>query len=132
MSATAKEGYQDSRFRIEVSRDHFTAYLHVNPTVRQGDLNSREIRLALASAGITHGVKDNERIETFLENLELYDHTLIVASGKPFTQGEDARVEFLFETDARLALEDDLRPADSARSCRANGAPTSPSPRAPA
>jgi len=78
-----------------VSRDHFTAYLHVSPNVKQGELNSREIRLALRHGRHHPRRQDNERIETFLENLELYDHTLIVASGKPFTQGEDARVEFL-------------------------------------
>ena len=99
--------------RIEVSRDHFTAYLHVQKTVKEGQLDLEDIRSELLSKGITYGIKDTERLDVFLENMELYDHTLIVAAGQPFTQGRDAEIQFTFETDERVALEEDLRSSNT-------------------
>jgi uncharacterized protein (DUF342 family)/CheY-like chemotaxis protein len=109
MTPTARELLEkDPRLRIDVSRDHITAYLHVNNTVKSGDIDLGDIRGSLTAHRITYGIKDTEKLSVFLENMDLYDHTLIVASGKPFTVGDDARIEFLFEADARAALSDEL------------------------
>jgi hypothetical protein len=109
MTPTAKELMEkDPRLRINVSRDHITAYLHVNNNVKNGDIDLGDIRGSLAAHHVTYGIKDTEKLSVFLENMDLYDHTLIVAAGRPFSLGDDARIEFLFEADARAALEDEL------------------------
>lgn len=103
---------KQERFWIEVSRDHFTAYLHVSPGAGE-DVTLKEIIGLLQEMGVVSGIKENEKIQSFLDNLELYDHVFIVASGKPFTLGEDARLVFNFDCDARTVLEAETTPSGS-------------------
>jgi len=95
--------------RLEVSRDNFTAYLHV----RQGkEPTLSEIKGLLAEEHITYGVKDDEKIEIFLNNMELYDYTLAIASGRPFTQGRDAEIVFNFQNGTKRVILSDLTEND--------------------
>lgn len=104
---------KDKRFHIEVSRDHFTAYLHVAPNIKEGEIDISDIKRALLDQKIVYGVKEDEKLRVFLENLELYGHTLIVASGVPFTHGRDAEIKFNFNTDARYVPREEIKPAHS-------------------
>lgn len=90
---------------IEVSRDHFTAYLHVTPGA---SFKFDDIMKLLQEKKIVYGIKEREKISLFIENMELYDYTLVIASGRPFTHGADAEIKYHFETDSRSASEDDL------------------------
>ncbi|MEW5947079.1 MAG: FapA family protein [bacterium] len=93
---------RDGEISIEVSRDHFTAYIHVrHPAPGGREATVEDVMNSLAAGGITHGIKNVEKIQMFLDNLELYDNTLVVASGKPFTHGDDAKIIFHFECDSR-------------------------------
>lgn len=100
-----KNVFTSAPLEIEVSRDHFTAYLHVKPG---SNPSLEDIKRLIAAEKIVYGVKDDEKIRLFLENMELYDHTLIVATGKPFTQGTDAKIEFHFSADSRTEIEDEM------------------------
>ncbi len=88
--------------RIEVSRDHLTAYLFVTPGYVP---TISEITEALNAEGIVYGIKDEEKISVFISNIELYDHTMIIATGRPFTHGRDASIEYLFEYDDRSSTD---------------------------
>jgi uncharacterized protein len=90
---------------IEVSRDHVTAYLHVR---RGAVVSVEDVMKLLEEKKIVYGIKDRDKIKLFLDNLELYDHTLIIASGKPFTLGCDAVIKYHFETDARNEAGEDI------------------------
>ncbi|MFH1538426.1 MAG: FapA family protein [bacterium] len=102
---------KQERFWIEVSRDHFTAYLHVSPDAGD-DVAVKEVLERAREMGIVHGIKDDEKIQSFLDNIELYDYVFIIASGKPFTLGEDARIVFNFECDPRAVLEAEAGPSE--------------------
>lgn len=99
---------KDEIFSIEVSRDHFTAYLNVKPRTKNGDVSVQDVLDKLRSMGIVSGVKENEKIQSFLDSMELYDYQFVVASGRPFTHGEDAKIIFNFECDARNTIETEV------------------------
>ncbi|MFA6449773.1 MAG: FapA family protein, partial [bacterium] len=100
-----KNVFTSAPLEIEVSRDHFTAYLHVKPSAKPA---LEDVMRLLAAEKIVHGIKDSDKVRLFLENTELYDHTLIIATGKPFTLGTDARIKYCFESDSRSEAEEDL------------------------
>lgn len=89
--------------RIEVSRDHFTAYLHVKPN---STITLDDIHDALEKENIIFGIKEDDKLEVFISNMDLYDYTLVVASGKPFSYGKDAEIDFPFETEKKHAVQD--------------------------
>jgi uncharacterized protein len=103
--APPKNIFTSAPMEIEVSRDHFTAYLHVKPGVHP---TYEDVMRLLQAEKITAGIKDSEKIRLFLENTDLYDNTLIIASGKPFTLGTDAQIKYYFETDSRNEAEEDV------------------------
>lgn len=96
---------KEKRLWLEVSRDHFTAYLHVaaghEPTLK-------DIKQLLEKEKITYGIKEDDKINIFLSNMDLYDYTLVIASGKPFSQGKDAELTCKFEKDARSTFDTEL------------------------
>ena len=94
---------------IEVSRDHFSAYLHVSPSVNP---SLEDIKEVLRESKVSYGLKEDEKIDVFLNNMDLYDYTLVIASGKPFTQGRDASIVFNFELDSRTTLLPELSDSD--------------------
>lgn len=85
---------ETNKIRLEVSRDHITAYLHVKPG---SDITLDDIHTSLEKAGIVFGIKEDEKINVFLNNMDLYDYTLVIASGKPFSYGRDAKIDYSFE-----------------------------------
>jgi len=99
-----KNVFSSAPLEIEVSRDHFTAYLHVKPGAAP---TIDDVMRLLEKEKIVYGIKDSDKIRLFLENTELYDNMLIIASGKPFTLGKDAQLKFNFETDSRSEAEED-------------------------
>ncbi len=100
---------KDKMLWIEVSRDHITAYLHVAPG-HEPTLN--DIKRLLKKENITYGIKDDTKINIFLSNMDLYDYTLVIATGKPFTQGKDAELIYKFEKDARSTFDAELGDRD--------------------
>ena len=44
--------------------------------------------------------------------MDLYDYTLVISSGKPFTQGRDAAIAFNFDLDSRTTLVPELSETD--------------------
>ncbi|HOO57589.1 MAG TPA: FapA family protein [bacterium] len=93
------------KLEIDVSRDHFTAYLRVKQGAEPG---LEDIKKRLKNERITYGIKDYEKVSIFLDNMDLYDNTLIIASGKPFTNGNSAKIEFRFEADSRSEIDEHL------------------------
>ncbi|HOC92385.1 MAG TPA: FapA family protein [bacterium] len=106
----AKNAGPGGAVEIEISRDHFNAYLHIRSKIPPA---AEEVFEVLKAEKITSGIKSADKLRIFLENMELYNNTLIIAAGQPFTYGTDARIEYMFETDDRTRMEDELAGADS-------------------
>ena len=91
-----------SNIKIVVSQDKMSAFISVHSpepgyTVKHGDITS-----ALTERKVTHGI-DNKEIDRII-NDQVYDQDILVARGKQAVNGENGRLEYLFD------LNDEIMP----------------------
>ena len=85
------------RIRVMLTKDRLKAMVSLSePESHEPDITAEEILEALSTAGVSYGI-DNEAIEKGLSE-EKYGHPLMVARGAPMKKGEDARIEYMFDT----------------------------------
>lgn len=86
---------------LTISNDRMSVTARFMAPSDKGDkMDMAEILGDLVHRGIKAGVK-REAIESFLNNRE-YCKDYVLAEGKPATRGEDARIEYYFNTDLSM------------------------------
>ena len=93
----------DAKAEIRISPDKLHALVFLTPPLNGGaSLTYMQLTSALAQKGVMHGV-DHERLKSLAE-LPMYDDTVLVASGSPPIDGDDAVLTY------HIRLEKDLKP----------------------
>ncbi|MBR6159538.1 MAG: DUF342 domain-containing protein, partial [Lachnospiraceae bacterium] len=88
-------------FRVIVAPDKMTASCRFYPPSTGGaELTVTDIKSTLKLQGVTRGV-DDKAIEAYLANRQ-YCTDLVMAKGEPPKQGEDASIEYFFNTNPNL------------------------------
>lgn len=89
---------EDAEVRVHVAKDGMKAWMNVSAPSEEGKgVVEDDIRLALRAGGITFGIKDDS-IEGFLAS-PVYENEVLVAEGRPVTDGIDGEIIFHFETE---------------------------------
>ncbi len=87
-------------FFLDIKEDHMKAVVRFTPSSSNGSLMSSEAIIEdLKHRGVVYGV-DTDVIEQFVKN-RVYYTDIVVANGTEPIQGEDARIEYFFNTDAK-------------------------------
>ena len=86
---------------IDISEDRMKAIARFYPPSNKGrELDAEEIKSQCRLAGIAFGVDDNV-INTFLKERR-YCTDYVIARGKAVNEGNDATIEYFFNTDNRI------------------------------
>jgi hypothetical protein len=95
----------DATVELEVSADRMQAMLTCHPALERGrHPKENEIRDLLADKSIVHGIKEEE-LTTLRKDMakgDYPDKPVVVAEGTAPIDGENGRVEFLFNTETTL------------------------------
>ena len=87
-------------YKLSISEDRMLVAVRFYPPSKKGErMSAGEFLNDLAHKNITFGIKTN-LIESYFEN-PIYCTDLLVAKGQQPRQGEDARIEYYFETDLK-------------------------------
>ncbi|GAI26403.1 unnamed protein product, partial [marine sediment metagenome] len=97
------------QIKVSLKNDDLEAYINV-PFVGEKDtlkaiLTVNDARKALKDKGVVNGVLENELERVFRESL--FDEDILVASGTPPKHGENATIDFYFETELEFKLRED-------------------------
>lgn len=85
------------RVRIMLTKDKLKAMVSLcEPQSHEPEITAEEILEALSIAGVSFGI-DNEAIENCLSQ-EDYGNPFMVAQGIPAKKGDDAKIEYMFDT----------------------------------
>jgi len=97
------------QIKVSLKEDDLEAYISVPFVGKEGGLKTvltvNDARNALKAKGITYGVLESELERIFRESL--FDEEVLVATGKPPKHGENARIEYYFETEQEFQAEED-------------------------
>ena len=92
-------------FAIKVSDDHMKVYLTVKPVAQEdSDINSDDVLKILQSKNVSFGIKE-EVIKNTLDKVKQEKFSMenvLIAEGDHAIQGEDGRLEFLFNVDKKI------------------------------
>lgn len=86
----------DAKVECQVSKDKLEASIIIKPPKGGRDVEIEDVYEALRNAGIKFGIK-----EDIIQNAVLqkwYDEKIIIAEGQLPQDGEDAKIEYFFET----------------------------------
>ncbi len=97
------------QIKVSLKNDDLEAYINV-PFVGEKDtlkatLTVDDARKALRNNEVVNGVLGNELERIFSESV--FDEDILVASGTPPKHGENAKIEFYFETELEFKLRED-------------------------
>lgn len=96
----------DSKASIEIAPDEMKAYVTVTQPILSGRiLEKNEIKELLEANEVVFGIMD-DKIESIFEK-ELYNMPVLVAEGKPAAKGASASVEYKFQTEMKIQLQED-------------------------
>ncbi|HEY3276634.1 MAG TPA: FapA family protein [Syntrophorhabdaceae bacterium] len=84
----------DGKAEIIVARDAMSAELVLSPPLGGNPVSVGEIKQLLTKHGVVFGI-DGEEIERAVME-EIYNSTILIASGKEPVEGRDASVEYMF------------------------------------
>jgi len=87
----------DARVEVAVSSDKMEATVNLIPPKGGKDVDESDVAQALAEKGVRYGLK-----EDVIQNIvaqQWYNEKTTVAEGKEPVEGEDGKIEFLFETE---------------------------------
>ncbi len=96
-------------YRLQVDSDAMRAVARFYPASETGErMSQEEFVKDLRYKGIKFGVQQ-KLLQTFFQSAGVYCMDLVVAKGQPPRQGEDARIEYYFNTDihAKPAVKED-------------------------
>ena len=97
-------------FSIKVSDDHMKAYLTVKPVAQEDiDINSDDVLKILQSINVCFGIKE-EAIKNTLDKVKLEKlsmENVLIAEGTQVINGEDGRLEYLFNVDNKIKPHED-------------------------
>ena len=97
------------QIKVSLENDDLEAYLRVpfmgEESTVKSTLSVDHARTALKAKGVVYGVSESELERIFRESL--FDEDILVASGIPPKHGEDARIEFYFETERDFKPKED-------------------------
>lgn len=88
------------RINVRVSRDGMRAYMVALSEDVSGDIGALNIDAALEAAGVTHGI-DRTLVERAARE-KLFGNLILIANGRPPVKGENARIEYMFNTEKAL------------------------------
>ncbi|MCR4321729.1 MAG: FapA family protein [Candidatus Brocadiaceae bacterium] len=92
-------------FAIKVSDDHMKVYLTVKPFAQKDiDINLNDVLQTLQSRSISFGIKEDV-IKTTLDEVKQENisvENVLIAEGDHAINGEDGRLEFLFNVDKKI------------------------------
>ncbi|MBM2834741.1 MAG: hypothetical protein HW406_1902 [Candidatus Brocadiaceae bacterium] len=90
---------------IKVSDDHMKVYLTVKPVAQEDiDINSDDVLKILQSKNVSFGIKE-EVIKNTLDKVKQEKFSMenvLIAEGDHAINGEDGRLEFLFDVDKKI------------------------------
>src|SRR3972149_6246483 len=92
-------------FAIKISDDHMKVYLTVKPFAQKDiDINLNDVLQTLQSRSISFGIKEDV-IKTTLDEVRQKNSSvenMLIGEGDHAIQGEDGRLEFLFNVDKKI------------------------------
>lgn len=88
------------RVNVQISRDGMRAYMVAMSDDVSGDISTLNIDTALEAAGVTHGV-DRGLIDRAVSD-RLFGNLIPIACGQTPVNGEDARIEYMFDMEMAL------------------------------
>ena len=92
-------------FSTKVSDDHMKVYLTVKPVAQEdSDINSDDVLKILQSKNVSFGINE-EAIKNTLDKVKQEKFSMenvLIAEGNHAIQGEDGRLEFLFNVDKKI------------------------------
>lgn len=91
-----EEAKIDSRCEIRITEDKMEAFLFVTSPIGGNDITEEKIYKFLAENGIKFGIKENEI--TSISRNKLYEIEIKIAEGMRPIPGEDAKLEYHFDT----------------------------------
>lgn len=97
-----EEAKIDSRCEIRITEDKMEAFLFVTSPVGGNDITEEKIYKFLAENGIKFGIKENEI--TSISRNKLYEIEIKIAEGMRPIPGEDAKLEYHFDTTTETKL----------------------------
>jgi len=105
-----KEDKEDENAVVEITRDKMLGVISFDPPKNGGkNLSLGEINEKIKKAGITSGI-DTKLIQEIIKN-KIYNHKYVIARGKPSKNGENGKVEFLF--DVKECTSNSLKPKEN-------------------
>jgi uncharacterized protein (DUF342 family) len=102
---------KEKYFSIKVSDDLMKVFLTVKPFTQKGtDVTVNDVVQALQSKGISGGIVKEDGIKTVIDkvaNTNISEENVLIAEGIQAVNGEDGRLEFLFNVDKKVNLQED-------------------------
>ncbi|MGM0607842.1 MAG: flagellar assembly protein A, partial [Candidatus Muiribacteriota bacterium] len=92
--------YKDSEVFVEISSDKLEAYITITEPMGGNPLDFEEVVDIVSEEGVVFGIKENKINEILLD--KKYGKKELVAEAKPAEPGEDARIEYKFQTKKEL------------------------------
>jgi len=93
-----RHSYNDSVVRTEISEGEMQAYMYVTPPGEGGADIAYDAYMSAFKAGkIAHGIKE-DLLREFIDKPE-YNEKILIAEGTKAKDGNDAYIEYYFETD---------------------------------
>ena len=104
--AKTQESVTRQRVRVTTTKDNLAAFMTLTrPEPHEADISVEEVAAALEKAGVVFGV-DHVAIEKVLAE-KLFATPTQVAKGEPAQRGNDAAVEYLFDTEHEIRPRED-------------------------
>src|SRR3990170_5416072 len=95
---------------VNVSDDHMKVYLTVKPVAQEDiDINSDDVLKILQSKNVSFGIKE-EVIKNTVDKVKQEKFSMenvLIAEGSQAINGEDGRLEFLFNVDDKIKPHED-------------------------
>ena len=104
--AKSQESVTRQRVRVTTTKDNLTAFMTLTrPEPDESDISMEEVMAAIERAGVVFGI-DQAAIEKTVTE-KIFATPTKVALGKPPRRGDDASVEYLFDTEHEIRPRED-------------------------
>lgn len=88
----------NSECKVKLSKDNMKAYITITRPIGGEDITENAIREALAENNVVFNIKDDEIAKAVSDRI--YEKEILIAEGVEPKDGEDARIEYHFDTSA--------------------------------